>query len=80
MKYPVGTRIKYVSNGYGDNLRNPLWGGFHGEVEGTITENDRRPDGHVYYVVWDNNHTNTYNHYDIEPLPEGTFSDDLFIL
>ena len=61
MKFKVGDRVKYISFIFGDHSYNPLWGGRHGKVVGTISNID-----YEYLVDWDNGHTNTYDDDDLE--------------
>jgi len=59
LKFKVGSRVKYISKTWGDTNNNPLWGGKHGKVVGTIMEinpsfyNNRAGEDFDYYVKWD---------------------------
>jgi len=82
-----GTRVKYVSGKYSDQLFNPLWGGKYGCIPGTVQRKYVSPD-HRYSerdeccisVKWDNGEQNSYGFLDLEELyPYGKIlEDDLF--
>ena len=63
-EFKVGDRVKYTSEKYKDAMNNPLWGGRHGKIKGTI---DHLPKaGLPIYVIWDNGAHNTYKKMDLE--------------
>ena len=64
----IGERVKYTSGLWVDAENNPLWGGIHGEVKGTITE--LKPDYMSVKVQWDNTGHNTYNYEDLELIKD----------
>jgi len=55
MTFKIGDRVKLVCMAYIDSGDNPLWGGKHGNVIGTITSIDYR-----IKVAWDNGSANNY--------------------
>jgi hypothetical protein len=65
-----GLRVKYVSGRHGDSASNPLWGGEHGYVGGTL-----KKARYGVSVYWDNKRRNSYSASDLELLdfPEGNF-------
>ena len=65
MEFNVGNRVKYISRRHGDSLSNPLWGGRHGKVMGTVV-NDNYGGSLPYRVLWDNGHSNGYGERDLE--------------
>ena len=79
-----GTRVKYVSGKYSDQLFNPLWGGKYGCIPGTvqrkyISHYDPGDECNIS-VKWDNGEQNSYGFLDLEELyPYGKIlEDDLF--
>lgn len=89
-KFRVGNKVKYISGVYHDGNSNPLWGGRHGKIEGTITDientewhgngfNGELMDSH--YVKWDSGSSNHYLRKDLELIiPKVELPEELFEL
>lgn len=64
IEFECGDRVKYVSHKYPDSESNPLWGGVHGKIMGTVVAK-ANPNGWTR-VRWCNGETNTYNRNELE--------------
>lgn len=55
----IGDKVKLISYYYGEADSNPVWGGKHGYMEGTVTSvgSGKMP---TVWVKWDNDRKNTY--------------------
>lgn len=78
-KLKTGDRVILVANRHGDTRSNPIWGGAHGEVPGTVKANSGTRDigSFPVSVLWDNEHQNSYDVEDLMFL-EGTEKRDDF--
>jgi len=62
-----GDRVRYISEEWGDSEDNPLWGGEHGHIVGTVGEYvSTEEDDLTMGVKWDNGKFNTYTIADLE--------------
>jgi len=67
-RFKLGNKVKYTSGKWGDEIKNPLWGGIYGKIGGTISyvsENFESVD-----ATWDNGEINTYDNEDLELIEE----------
>ena len=56
MSLQVGDRVKYISKEFSDCEEDPLWGGKHGNIKGTV----QSIAGKVINVKWDNKKIQSY--------------------
>ena len=64
-KFNIGDRVKLVSERMIDTAINPIWGGKHGNTEGTVKKIlENCP--YSIYVKWDNIFFNMYKIEDLE--------------
>ena len=82
MRYDINDRVSLTTQRYADSQCDPIWGGKHGYVVGTILERiveTGRED--EYMVTWDNSDKNTYNDIDMSMIKKyNPFDDELFTL
>jgi hypothetical protein len=72
----IGEKIKLISYYYGEAPGNPVWGGRHGEIEGTVT-NVGAGEMPTIWVNWDNGKKNTYMYKHLKLVDYETPLDDL---
>jgi len=63
----IGDRVKYVGDRWDDCERNPLWGGKHGKIAGTIISDATGLD---WKVGWDNGRYNSYDEEDLQLIKD----------
>jgi hypothetical protein len=66
----VGQRVIYARyDGHTNSERNPLWGGKHGNVIGTVTKIDDTSSWPIK-ITWDNGTENAYKATHLDPAPD----------
>lgn len=86
MRLRKGDRVMLTSDYYGDEPRNPVWGGGSGHIVGTVLRDaySTYSDGfdETIDVLWDNGEFNDYDQHTLELYREikVLLPDELFVI
>lgn len=78
-KFVVGDRVRLITKRHRESASNPVWGGFYGQIEGTVSavRGDSTYDALPVTVKWDNSESNRYAHADLAPSKAASLAPSL---